>query len=91
VFDQDESFLGVDLALGQAVDVTCDGCSPPLPARLSFISTQAEYTPPVIFSKEERAKLVFRIEARLMDGRTLPVGLPVDVRPQLTTTAEAAP
>jgi len=44
------------IAPGDAVEVTCDGCSP-LTARVSFISRSAEYTPPVIYSLEERNKL----------------------------------
>jgi HlyD family secretion protein len=70
--------------------VSCDGCGENILAKLSFISEQAEYTPPVIFSTEERAKLVFRVEARISSGRTLPIGLPVGVRPQFKMM-EAAP
>jgi HlyD family secretion protein len=67
------------IALGDAVDVTCDGCTP-VRAKVSFIAHAAEYTPPVIYSLDERSKLVFLIEARtemLVDFR---VGQPVDVR-----------
>jgi HlyD family secretion protein len=60
------------LALGQTVRVTCDNF---------FISREAEYTPPVIFSEKERAKLVFRIEARPVGTWSLPIGLPVSVNP----------
>ncbi len=43
-----------------------------------FIAGREEYTPPVIFSDEERAKLVFKVEARLEGAaRELPLGLPV--------------
>ena len=66
------------LRLGQAVTVQCDGCSV-LKAVLTFVSNEAEFTPPVIFSKEERGKLVFRAEARLTNGEALPLGLPVSV------------
>ena len=52
------------LHLGQAVGLTCDGCAPGLTASISFISPQAEYTPPVIYSEQSRAKLVYLIEAR---------------------------
>jgi HlyD family secretion protein len=48
-------------------------------AILTFVASEAEFTPPVIFSQEERAKLVFRAEARLSKGEGLPLGLPVDV------------
>jgi HlyD family secretion protein len=45
-----------------------------------FISSTAEYTPPVIFSQNRRSKLVFRVEAKPDSAALLPVGLPVDVR-----------
>jgi len=66
------------IALGDAVEVTCDGCSP-LTARVTFISRSAEYTPPVIYSLEERNKLVFMIEARSDAPQSLRVGQPVSV------------
>ena len=51
------------ISYGDEVRVTCDGCAPALTAHVSFIARQSEYTPPVIYSLEERAKLVFLIEA----------------------------
>ena len=66
------------IALGDTVEVTCDGCAP-LTARVSFISRAAEYTPPVIYSLEERNKLVFMIEARAEKPDGLRVGQPVQV------------
>jgi HlyD family secretion protein len=68
------------IALGQAVTVHCDGCKADVPARVTFISRTAEFTPPVIYSLEERAKLVFLIEARSDTPGDLRVGQPVDVR-----------
>ncbi|SHH61478.1 HlyD family secretion protein [Massilia sp. CF038] len=50
------------LRVGQGVTIACDGCTP-LAARISFISPQAEYTSPLIYSKENRATLVFMVEA----------------------------
>ena len=69
------------LHLGQAVQVGCDGCGAPIKASISYISPQAEYTPPVIYSKENRNKLVFLIEARPSpaDAIKLHPGQPVDV------------
>ena len=52
------------LRLGQAVHLNCDGCGAPIPASISFIAREAEYTAPLIYSRESRAKLVFMIEAR---------------------------
>jgi HlyD family secretion protein len=75
------------ISLGDTVTVRCDGCTPDVPARVSFISRTAEYTPPVIYSLEERAKLVFLIEARPQHPENLRVGQPVSV---LLTTAQAA-
>ncbi len=69
------------LAPGQAVQVHCDGCPAVVAAKLSFISPQAEYTPPVIYSRDSRQKLVFLIEARVEPAQaaTLHPGQPVDV------------
>lgn len=64
--------------LGAPVAVTCDGC-PPIAARVSFIATQAEYTPPVIYSREERAKLVYMVEALPEDPVSARPGQPVNV------------
>ncbi len=69
------------LKLGHAVRATCDGCNAPIAARISFISRQAEFTPPVIYSREQRTKLVFLIEARPepADAVNLRPGQPLDV------------
>lgn len=68
------------LQLDQTVNVSCDGCSPDLKAKISFISRDAEFTPPVIFSREQRQKLVFLIEARPEgEAAALTAGQPVTV------------
>ena len=66
---------------GQPVSVTCDGCGAPIAATVSFVSAQPEYTPPVIYSRESRAKLVFLVEAKPKpeDATRLHPGQPVDV------------
>lgn len=76
-----ETVLGT-LRLGQAVNVHCDGCSAAIAAQITFISPQAEYTPPVIYSRDTRAKLVYLIEARAApeDAVKLRPGQPVEVR-----------
>lgn len=66
------------VALGDAVQVTCDGCQP-IAAKVTFIARAAEYTPPVIYSLEERNKLVFMVEARTDTPGNLRVGQPVNV------------
>jgi HlyD family secretion protein len=68
-----------DIKYGQTVDVSCDGCEKGLTAKVSFIAKSAEYTPPVIYSREERAKLVFLIEARPAHPEKFRVGQPVTV------------
>jgi HlyD family secretion protein len=69
------------LQLGTPVQIRCDGCAAPIAARVSFMSSRAEYTPPVIYSNAQRAKLVFLIEARpdARDAEKLKPGQPVDV------------
>ena len=52
------------LAIGDEVKVTCDNCAADLTAKIYFIATTAEYTPPVIYSLDERNKLVYLIQAR---------------------------
>jgi HlyD family secretion protein len=63
----------------QVVEVSCDGCDKGLTAKVSFIARSAEFTPPVIYSLEERAKLVFLIEARPEHPEKFRVGQPVTV------------
>lgn len=70
------------VALGRHVRLACDGCGAPIDARVSFIATQPEYTPPVIYSNAQRSKLVFMVEARPApaDAARLRPGQPLDVR-----------
>jgi HlyD family secretion protein len=67
------------LKLGDPVTVTCDGCDGALTAKITFIARSSEFTPPVIYSTEERSKLVFLIEARTEQPERLRVGQPVSV------------
>jgi len=67
------------IAYGDRVKIACDGCANDLTARVTFIAKQSEYTPPVIYSREERARLVFLIEALPEKPGALRVGQPVDV------------
>jgi HlyD family secretion protein len=66
---------------GRQVLVSCDGCGAPVTATVRYVSTQAEYTPPVIYSRESRSKLVFLAEAwpAAGDAKRLRVGQPADV------------
>src|SRR4029077_3812319 len=67
------------LAIGDEVRVTCDNCSADLTAKIYFIATSAEYTPPVIYSLDERNKLVYLVQARPARPDALRVGQPVSV------------
>ena len=64
---------------GEIVAVSCDGCEKGLTAKVTFIARSAEYTPPVIYSLDERAKLVFLIEARPDQPEKFRVGQPVTI------------
>ncbi len=67
--------------LGQKVHVRCDGCPDNIQATVTFIASQQEFTPPVIFSNQSRKQLVFKVEARAPGGLKLNPGQPVDVDP----------
>lgn len=67
-------------AIGAQVALSCDGCPPGLAARVRWVSTQAEFTPPVIYSIGSRSKLVFMAEAEPTDPAALRPGQPLDVR-----------
>ncbi|MGE0047198.1 MAG: HlyD family secretion protein [Hyphomonadaceae bacterium] len=74
-----EPMLGA-LRMGQEVRVSCDGCADGLTARISFIASEPQFTPPVIYSVDQRERLVFLVEARLNGDATLRPGQPLDVR-----------
>lgn len=67
------------IAIGETLEVSCDGCPADLTANVTYIAGEPEFTPPVIYSLENRQKLVYLIEARPMDGHTLKPGQIVDV------------
>ena len=62
------------IALGQVLQVGCDGCPAGLIAKINYISDGPEFTPPVIYSLENRQKLVYLIEA-------LPLGESIRLKP----------
>lgn len=49
--------------VGTHVRYACDGCQQGQ-ARIRYVSPQAEFTPPVIYSNESKGKLVYMIEAQ---------------------------
>jgi HlyD family secretion protein len=71
------------IKIGQSVEVSFDGAAKNYSAKVNYISTQAEFTPPVIYNRENRSKLVFMIEAKFSpaDAAELRPGQPVDVKP----------
>lgn len=66
--------------VGREVLLACDGCAAGLKARIRWVSPQAEFTPPVIYSNDSRSKLVFMVEAEPLAGTALRPGQPLDVR-----------
>ena len=67
------------IAIGDTIRFGCDGCPADLTGAITFISRNAEFTPPVIYSMQERKKLVYLVEARPTQPDALRVGQPVDV------------
>jgi HlyD family secretion protein len=69
---------------GQSVEVSFDSAAKKYSATINYISTQNEFTPPVIYNRENRAKLVYMIEAKFSpaDAADLRPGQPVDVKLQ---------
>jgi HlyD family secretion protein len=76
-----EGRLG-EVPVGRSVRVRCDGCGAPINATVRYVASQAEFTPPVIYSKDNRSKLVYLVEAwpAPADAAKLHPGQPVDVR-----------
>ena len=72
------------LKVGQQITVHCDGCAADVPAAITFISNQVEYTPPLIYSSENRSKLAFMVIAKPAPDKApaLHPGQPVEVMPQ---------
>jgi len=66
--------------VGREVLLACDGCPAGLKGRIRWVSPQAEFTPPVIYSNSSRAKLVYMAEAEPAAGAALKPGQPLDVR-----------
>jgi HlyD family secretion protein len=76
-----ETLLG-KLTLGGKIDLKCDGCTAAIPATITYVSSDAEYTPPVIYSNDTRAKLIYMIEAHPTpeDAAKLRPGQPLEVQ-----------
>ncbi len=69
-----------DVAPGSELDVRCDGCGQGMRAQVIYVADEPEFTPPVIYSLENRQKLVYLVEARPQgEARALKPGQIVDV------------
>jgi HlyD family secretion protein len=66
---------------GRTVRFSCDGCASGLAARIGFVSPDPEFTPPIIFSRDSQARMVFMVEAYPANPAKLNPGLPVEVEP----------
>jgi HlyD family secretion protein len=64
---------------GTRLAVSCDGCAANLQARVSFVAREPQFTPPVIYSLDERDRLVFLVEAIPDDPAAIRPGQPVDI------------
>jgi HlyD family secretion protein len=66
-------------ALGDVVSVSCDGCAADLTATISHFASDPQFTPPIIYSRDERHRLVFLTEAVLADQSSVLPGQPVSI------------
>lgn len=66
--------------IGDILNVTCDSCTTGLTATISYLASQPQHTPPIIYSREERKRLVFLAEARIDDSVSLLPGQPVTMK-----------
>jgi HlyD family secretion protein len=66
-------------ALGQHVAVTCDGCANGLTATITRFASDPQFTPPIIYSRDERQRLVFLTEGTLDSQNAVLPGQPVDI------------
>jgi HlyD family secretion protein len=67
-------------AVGDVLAVACDGCVEGLVAVVTRLASEPQFTPPIIYSREERQRLVFRAEAEVAGNAELLPGQPVTVR-----------
>ncbi len=67
--------------IGRTVHFSCDGCAKGLSATIRYVSPKPEFTPPVIFSRDSRDKLVYMVEAYPPHPQGLQPGQPIDVEP----------
>ena len=68
------------VSIGSKVAIACDDCPEGLEGEVTFVSSAAEFTPPVIYSKDVRDKLVFRVEAKPLGAAAAAQGRPAGRR-----------
>ncbi len=66
-------------AVGDPLTLSCDGCGAGIAVRISRMASDPQYTPPIIYSRDERSRLVFQAEAPLPAGTGLLPGQPVSL------------
>lgn len=68
-----------NFALGQLVKISCDGCAEGLTATISYFASDPQFTPPIIYSRDERNRLVFLTEATMNQQNGILPGQPVNL------------
>ncbi len=76
-------------AVGRELAFGCDGCPEGLTARITYVSPRPEFTPPVIYSRDTRDRMVFLVEALPEGEARLAPGQPIDVKPLPAASAPA--
>ena len=67
------------IKVGQKINFTCMNCSKTFQALISYVSPEAEYIPPLVYSRENEDKLVFRIKAKILEPELFKPGQPITV------------
>lgn len=67
------------LHLGDVIAVTCDGCATGLTAKVDHFASEPQFTPPIIYSRDERSRLVFLTEAVMTEQNGILPGQPVSI------------
>lgn len=71
-----------DFSIGESLALSCDGCAEGMTATITRMASEPQYTPPIIYSRDQRTRLVYRAEARLPNGTGLLPGQPVTLDPR---------
>ena len=68
-----------DLQSGDVVRVSCDGCPIDLTAKITRMASDPQYTPPILYTREQRGRLVYRVEADVIEPKGVLPGQPITV------------